>query len=61
MNQKELLSLPKGTRITPKETCKEIKNYVHRADETSNLRKRLTLLSKRGKFRMVNLDTWERM
>jgi hypothetical protein len=57
---KELLALPKGTRITPKEVCKNIENYVHRADKTSVLRKRLTVLSKKGEFRMVDLDTWER-
>jgi hypothetical protein len=57
---KDLLVFPKGTRITVTETCNDIENYVYRSDTTSALRKRLELLSKRGKFRMVDLDTWER-
>jgi len=60
VNKEELLALPKGTRVTPKEVCKEVENYIHRADKTSVLRKRLAVLSKQGKFRMVDLDTWER-
>jgi hypothetical protein len=56
----ELLALPKGTKVTPKEIYQHMENYVHRADKTSVLRKRLAVLSKRGHFRMVGLDTWER-
>lgn len=61
MLQKELLNLPKGTRVKPKEFTKRIENYIRRADETSALRKRLAKLSERGAFRMVGLDEWERM
>jgi hypothetical protein len=60
MLQKELLDLPKGTRVKPKEAFKHIENYVWRADECSSLRKRLARLSELGKFRMVELDEWER-
>jgi hypothetical protein len=60
MRQKELLDLPKGTAITPTEVFQSQNNYVHRADNVSSLRKRLACLSKRGNFRMVGLDTWER-
>ena len=61
MLKHELIALPKGTRVKPKEVTKQIENYVHRADVTSALRRRLTTLSKQGKFRMVDSDEWERM
>lgn len=61
MRSQELIALPKGTRVKPKEVFKDVQNYIHRADKVSGLRRQLIQQAKLGRFRMVGDDEWERM
>jgi hypothetical protein len=56
----QLLALPRGSRVKPKEAFIGEPNYIFRADNTHALRQRLANLSKQGKFRMIGNDEWER-
>jgi hypothetical protein len=56
----QLLALPRGSRVRPKEAFTDEPNYIFRADSRHALRQRLANLSKQGKFRMIGNDEWER-